>query len=569
MKITFLRIKKIYLLSDEEEGKYRVIVGSANFSARAWDSSKQREVILVSDEKESYQQIYQNYYLPYRDSCTSEVNNLKAKLRNLERNGFVDVEDVPLLNRDEDVVIIEKTVCNEPDVTISMSDCDLFGGLQSAQADKLEKCFLEIGNNIAISRENVNEFKMLGEKIKSENALKKKDCPKLTVSWDDCQIYLNGRALEENAYERDVECIVEFINSFSLFSGDSLAYQMDAWKIMVWYFATPFFSNLRRACINLKQEGLLISLPMFCFLYGDANAGKTSLFKFLGKAMCGEFIEPLEGKACQDGVPPRKIRSNTVRKPRLMQVNQKGLPVLYDDVPSAKMNGTSLRNLLTSNFSKKLDMEYDGYPAVVATSNIIPPTPQEFQKRALFFQVSASLNQKQAIENGHIPNNLTEMIGSDFFAEYVQRVLPKMREAVEATRIASLDVYKISSEAILTIFEEMGKTPRWASLLTIDDYFGEEAMCQRASRNLKRYFTAYKENFERNTDKNQLVVRYGPGDRNSAKLLENIKQQLPPRFGAEFSAGMLTCNLREAEKLCGVKFSPKESWWRKFLALDM
>ena len=56
------------------------------------------------------------------------------------------------------------------------------------------------------------------------------------------------------------------------------------------------------------------------------------------------------------------------------------------------MTDSPLRKLLTTPYAKTLDMEYDGYPAVVATSNITPPMPQEFQKRALFFQVSASLN---------------------------------------------------------------------------------------------------------------------------------------------------------------------------------
>lgn len=48
--------------------------------------------------------------------------------------------------------------------------------------------------------------------------------------------------------------------------------------------------------------------------------------------MCGSVVEPLEGASFKDGSPLKSVRVDSVRKPRLMQVNQKGLPILYDDV---------------------------------------------------------------------------------------------------------------------------------------------------------------------------------------------------------------------------------------------
>lgn len=68
---------------------------------------------------------------------------------------------------------------------------------------------------------------------------------------------------------------------------------------------------------------------------------------------------------------------------------------------------------------------------------------------------------------------------------------------------------------------------------------------------------------ECNVDDNLLIVRCKSGDRNAENVMQGIEMMLPPRFQPEFSPGMLTCSLREIEVLCGVKFSQKESWWRK------
>ena len=58
-------------------------------------------------------------------------------------------------------------------------------------------------------------------------------------------------------------------------------------------------------------------------------------------------------------------------------------------------------------------------------------------------------------------------------------------------------------------------------------------------------------------------MRGNSGDRNAESVLQSIEMMLPPRFQPEFSPGMLTCNLREIEGLCDVRFSQKESWWRR------
>ena len=302
------------------------------------------------------------------------------------------------------------------------------------------------------------------------------------------------------------------------------------------------------------------------FLYGSANAGKTSLLKFLSKAMCGETIDRLSGSEFREGDPVRNARSNTIRKPRLMQVNQVGLPVFYDEVGKGQLTDTPLRKLLTTPYTTTLDLEYDGYPAVVCTSNITPPTPPEFQKRALFFEVSASLTNTQAIENGNVPNRLTDQVGPSCFAEYIRRIIPMLTPYIDEQRMSELDVYAISSAVLLDILNEAGRHPTWARKLSIDDYFGEAVMSQRAAKALRRFYAARTNSFERRKRENLLIVRYDPGNRSAEAELRHIGNMLPPKFNAEVTTGMFTCALSEIERLCKMRFTGKHSRLRQLLS---
>lgn len=80
---------KIFLLSNPDEDRYRVVTGSANLSESAFNSSKnQYEEVIVSDSKadydremERYEQIKQNA-MGYVDRDTKEILRKKGYLRN-------------------------------------------------------------------------------------------------------------------------------------------------------------------------------------------------------------------------------------------------------------------------------------------------------------------------------------------------------------------------------------------------------------------------------------------------------------------------------------------------------
>ena len=83
----FLPIRRFTFFANPETEKYRVITGSANFSNKAWNGNKQKEVILVCDDRDSYFEVLEKVYEPFKATCATRVDSLKASLDELDRSG--------------------------------------------------------------------------------------------------------------------------------------------------------------------------------------------------------------------------------------------------------------------------------------------------------------------------------------------------------------------------------------------------------------------------------------------------------------------------------------------------
>lgn len=546
--------EKLYLLADERRGRYRVLTGSANLSERAWTGNRQKEVILCFEGREAYDAFRKNIYEPFKGTCTTHVGDLKAILERVDGKGFPTIDDVPMLRAPGGIVVIEER--GDSDVRVSMGECALYGGLDKEGADALESALKPAGGRMLLDGSGIEALRIEGRRIEEAKARKAAACPELVVDGDG-RASMNGKELSSEGFERDARTFAEFVDSFGIFTGDVKGWQANAWKIACWYFATPFFPRLRRACRRARQDGRISSLPMAMVLYGTSNAGKTALMRFLGKAMCGDDVQPLPGGEFKSGKAVGKVTAATVRKPRLMQVNQKGLPVLYDDVPGSELNDSSLRKLLIDSRDAAYDERHPNYPAIVATSNITPAMPREFRKRALFFESAASLPALDAIANGHVPSNLTAEVGPAMFSEYASRMAPLVARMCEAGNVESLDVYRASSSVLRDIMGEAGVHAAWAARLGNEDYFGEAVESRRAVGALVDYFRAHGDAFERNKRENRLYVRYPASDRNGERLLREVSNSLPPRCEPKMITGMLALDLRETEDICKRKFTEK------------
>lgn len=191
-------------------------------------------------------EVFEKLYKPFKNTCATEVKNLKASLDRTDEECAIGFGDIPVLRSKSGLLVFDKADAEDSDVVVSMTECALLGGLQQPQIKRIEHLFASSSSGFAIDQGNLTMLMLEGDKIAEEREQRDKKCPRLVVDWDEGTVSTNGKQLISCGYENDAVRIVEFVNNFRLFSGDVGGYQTDAWKIMVWYFATPFFSRLRR-----------------------------------------------------------------------------------------------------------------------------------------------------------------------------------------------------------------------------------------------------------------------------------------------------------------------------------
>ncbi len=99
---------------------------------------------MVCDDRDSYFEVLEKVYEPFKATCATRVDSLKASLDELDRSGTVGFGEVPVLQKEEGLVILERVEGDDADLSISMSDCSLLGGLQQPQVEKLESLFAPV-----------------------------------------------------------------------------------------------------------------------------------------------------------------------------------------------------------------------------------------------------------------------------------------------------------------------------------------------------------------------------------------------------------------------------------------
>lgn len=100
--------QKVYLLSNDEEKKYRTITGSANFSYQAFRGN-QFETIMVADDFQTYD-IFYNLYLKTKEYSTQEITEKTLKELDL---GHMD--ELPAVKEVVTAKTVEITMPKEAD----------------------------------------------------------------------------------------------------------------------------------------------------------------------------------------------------------------------------------------------------------------------------------------------------------------------------------------------------------------------------------------------------------------------------------------------------------------------
>lgn len=537
--------EKIYILKSND-GRTRVITGSANMSASAF-CAFQREDIVCFDDYEAFE-YYKDRYDTFRDVCSDNVSH-KVILATREDEDYIrdNIDEIPIIKTIEKkkMVILEPSEPDNLDVEI-LADVK---GLESEIKPLLPK---QKKDNVKLVLTG-DYTKALKRKYTEQAVVKKvreKQLPKLHIEYESSRMTFNGKELclspEGNQIKSDITCIINYMSSLSSFYGDWEQSQKDYYSFLNWYFASPFMPYLRY--IGSKNGYDVTPFPVFGIIYGDSNGGKSTFMKLLSKLMCGNKI------------PLNSSGDFTATNIENLKRSCEGLPINIDDLA---------KNQYDQNYEKVIKDDgwgivegFVNYPAVAISTNKITSLKPDITKRAVTCFIGIRLDKEVGAKNSKRINESMKYATTALYCEYMRRMLVRINEMTE--RIKSddenyfPDIFEVSSVVLKSIFEEyIEELPEYVAELSYSDYFGNKAVGKNAMKKIVEAWNNDRKNFRVDKKKNTLVYTYADSSRTYE--LRHIQQELPPVLNARVIGSSIVMDLDKANDVFNAIF--KKHFW--------
>ena len=464
---TMLSHEKIYLLA-AEDGRKRVVMGSANMSFTAF-TGKQRENICYIDGDRAYDW-YMDCYLTLRENSTDQI--FKESL--LVADSGEHLEELPISRtvRTQKAVMIEPVTEQKEEVRFALDVKNLAANLTPSvpKPDKKGKILLSPEKIKTIRRQIVAD-QTKEKELRSEY-------PKLEVFADDGYVLLNGDevnlAPSQAEIEHDVSLFLKYMDGYEKFHGDVAGMQRRYFEFANWFFCSPFMGCMRDMAVRYNQN--LLPYPVFGLVYGQSKAGKTSFLETLLKMMIGQKTKLSA---------PDFTRSSIEGLKRTV----KGAPIIVDDLTNTRFNQHAIETIKNDDFGVADHLLH--YPAVVISANEdVKAVAPEVIRRTVICRVQAGLTNTEVMRSS-VVRTVQREIGTAFYREYLRRMMDAVPELLEIMKTdeaeSAPDILAVSSKIIVEIMQEHGSAelPEYVRELSLDDYFSERVTGSYAIKTIK------------------------------------------------------------------------------------
>ena len=533
MRVTRTKLshEKIYLLSSED-GRKRVIMGSANMSYQAF-SGIQRENIAYLDGDEAYDWYY-DIYCSLRDDCTDEIT-AKALGVSIEKTA---VDELPI----SQTVKVKKALEIVPDKTdaaeveFALDVSKLSGDYKSykPKADKSGKIVLT-PSKLVTMRTHIAEFR-------EQERAKRKEFPQLVIDVEQGSVSLNEKKWDLHPHEdevrNDVELFLQYMEGYSAFHGDFEHMQRRYYEFANWFFCSPFMAVMRDTAARYNQN--LLPYPIFGLIYGQSKAGKTTFLETLLKMMIGQKTRL---------AAPDFTRSSI----DAMRYQVKGAPIIVDDLTQTRFSQHAVETIKNDSFGAADKLIH--YPAVVISANDdVKAVSQEIIRRTVICHVQAGLTNTEVMKS-NIVRKVQKGIGTAFYREYLRRMLEQIPDLLNTMKDDDMesapDIMKISSVILLEIIAQFTseEVPAYVRELSLQDYFSEQVTGNHAIRTIQTAWRVNRKCFS--IDKRANKLTYDAGQSYEA---DRIVKELPETLVPRKSRNLVIMNLDEACEFFGVQF---------------
>ena len=538
---TVLSHEKIYLLS-AEDGRKRVVMGSANLSFSAF-GGRQRENICYLDGERAYEW-YWDCYCRLREDCTDQI----AKEALLTADDGENLEELPIARtiRTKKALVLESVEEAKEEVRFALDVKNLVKKLAPSvpKPDKKGRLMLSPEKVKSIRRQVVAN-KVQEKELQSEY-------PQLEVFPDEGVVRLNDVTLDlapaGEDIAKDAALFLRYMEGYEKFHGDVQGLQHWYYEFANWFFCSPFMASMRDLAVRYNQN--LLPYPVFGLVYGQSKAGKTSFLETLLKMMIGQKTKLSAPDFTRSGIESLK---RTV----------KGAPIIVDDLTNTRFNQHAIETIKNDDFGVVEGLLH--YPAVVISANEdVKAVAPEVIRRTVICRVQAGLTNTEVMRSS-VVRTVQQEIGTAFYREYLRRMLEivdQLREEMKSDTVESApDILAASSQVLQELFVQYGEgeLPPYIRPLTLEDYFSEKVTGSYAIKTIRNAWQTSRDSFEISERANEL--RYNAGAPYEA---DRILKELPETLEAHKSREWLVMELNVAREFFDLPF--RKSWldrWRR------
>lgn len=532
--------EKIYLLK-ADDGRRRVVMGSANMSYNAFGGI-QRENICCIDDTAAYDW-YLDTFNELKENSTDEISVRAFVSADISEN--VDALPIAESVRIQKAVIVEPSTEVSEDVKFVLDTHRLAKDLTPI----LPKPDKKTGKTLIIPDMITKIRRHRAEEIVKEKELRS-EYPQLNIDIEEQKVSLNGENLDLSPagddIANDVGLFLKYMEGYSKFHGDYKGMQLRYFEFANWFFCSPFMAVMRDMAARFNQNKL--PYPVFGLVYGQSKAGKTSFLETLLKMMIGQ--KPKVSA-------PDFTRSSIENLKRVVQ----GAPIIVDDLTQARFSQHAIETIKNDDFG--VGEHLTNYSAVVISANEdVKAVAPEVIRRTVICRVEAGLTNTEVMKS-NIVRTVQQKIGTAFYREYLRRmleVIPDLTEAMKDDEAESApDILALSSKIIVEIIDEHSDSmPTYIRELSLEDYFSEHVTGKHAKETIVNTWKTSPKSFVAQPKTNEL--RYNAGQTYEA---DRLIKELPETLEARKTREWVVMNLAEAKAFFEVDFKKSILPWKK------
>lgn len=547
---------KLYLLK-AQDGRTRVIMGSANFSVRAWDAS-QLEGYVYMDEPECYA-YYRSLYDALREDSTDEIGVDAEEIREDGSN----LEKLPALRRvvQYNQAIVIHDVPEKPELEYAYQITKHTEKWQKVlnTANVKPEVKPDGANVVVIDPKQVYEMKQYMQKMTRAKKEKQIVNPEFVLHYEDQSATFVGKQLDlhpdKASIQRDIKCLNQYMEGTKAFTGNTAEMRSTYWKILLYMFTSPFIALLRYYYQDIAAANSVgRAFPMFMLLRGPKNGGKSSVVKTIQQLMFGRAL-PVLPSSC---ISPQKFIE---KEPQF-----KGCPILIDDVDNSRF--TYFKDIVKSELPL-LREHCINHSCFILTTNEAERVLPEVAKRIVLFQIPNRLSDDSANRQEIPLHRLQKQMGTALYREFLRRMFPQVISLANQIETEELpedftpDIFKPATQTLMDIFKDNGyDCPPDLHLFTWSDFMGEVVKAEKVLGILRQIYALAPNDFHIDKEKDLLLLDLKQANLEK-KEIDALKNELPVACDCHIIGFTLRMNWSIIKEYTGIDSNDGQSFLQK------